>query len=258
MPRKAREKSQTNCYHIVARGLNKSAIFREKGEKTRILNLIKENYNEYNVKIYAYCIMSNHFHLLLEAELDDLALFISKISASYAHYYNYKHKRVGYVFQGSYRIQWFENDGYFWNCFRYIQINPIKARVCNNIEEYIYSSGEEYYRPHKEGEEIISKEICCMKNKKFETWKDFVDFHKLNDRNFFIDLPEDELKQRVRIANEILWDMQYEMRLPAIEILNYAKTRTIFEDKIRDFFNISKKSVQEIRKLIESELGQGN
>lgn len=257
MSRKARQRSRTDCYHIVVRGLNKAIIFRDKREKTRILNLIRENYQEYNVKIFAYCIMSNHFHLLLEAKLDDLASFMSKISAGYAKYYNYRHKRVGYVFQDRYRSQCIENNGYFWNCLRYIHLNPVKARVCRNIEEYTYSSAEEYYRYKDEKERILADAAYSMNKKRFETYIDFVNFHKMSDRNFFIGMPEEELVQRKEISKDILQDMQYELKLPAKEILDYTKTRTQFEDKIRDWLHISKKSAQGIRKMIEKELGQG-
>ena len=79
----------------------------------------------------------------------------------------------------------------------------------------------------------------------------------MSDRNFFIGMPEEELVQRKEISRDILQDMQYELKLPAKEILDYTKTRTQFENKIRDWFHISKKSAQEIRKMIENELGQG-
>ena len=56
-------------YHVMVRGLNKMPVFKEKGEKTRIINLIRENLSEYEVAILAYCIMPNHFHMLIKADL---------------------------------------------------------------------------------------------------------------------------------------------------------------------------------------------
>ena len=156
MPRRPRQKSATNCYHVVVRGLNKIAVFQDKREKTRILNLIRENYEKYNIKVYAYCIMSNHFHLLLEAELKELASFMAKIIASFAHYYNYKHNRTGYVFQGRFKSQCIENGSYFWSCLRYIHLNPVKAGMCKSIEDYVQSSVGEYNHPEKGKEKILS------------------------------------------------------------------------------------------------------
>lgn len=257
MPRRPRQKSQTDCYHVIVRGLNKLEIFRDKREKTRILNLIRENHREYNIKIYAYCIMSNHFHLLLEAELIQLASFMAKILAGYAHYYNYKHNRVGYVFQDRYRSQCIESEGYFWNCLRYIHLNPVKAGICIDMTQYTHSSAIEYFHAPKDEEQILSPAAYEMNKKRFEKQKSFIDFHRMSDTNFFIDIPEEELRQRKEIAKELLWDMQYETKLPAEEILDYAKTRTQFEQKLKEKFHISGKAAKNIRQIIENELGQG-
>lgn len=257
MPRRARQKSQTNCYHIIVRGLNKLAVFRDKREKTRILKLIRENYQEYNVEIYAYCIMSNHFHLLLQAELKELSAFMAKILASYAHYYNYIHKRIGYVFQDRYRSQCIETEDYFWNCVKYIHLNPIKAKMCKNVNEYKYSSIYEYCQPQKLEEEILSSSVHAMNQKRFRNQKEFLEFHGRSDRDFFIDILEEERMQRIEIAKDILWDMEYELKLPREEILDYSKTRMDFEERVRKKFHISLKESQEIRKIIRNEMGQG-
>ena len=88
----------------MSRGINKEAIFKEQRERTRMLNLIRENTMEYDVEIYSYCIMPNHFHLLIKADLKELASFMAKVLAKFAKYYNQKHNRVGHVFQGRYRV----------------------------------------------------------------------------------------------------------------------------------------------------------
>ena len=130
MPRKPRRESLTGFYHITGRGINKVAIFNENREKSRVLNLIQDHFQEYNIKIYAYCIMPNHYHLLLQANLKDLASFMAIFLAGFAHYYNYKHNRTGYVFQGRYRSQCIDTKAHFWNCLRYIHLNPVKAHLC--------------------------------------------------------------------------------------------------------------------------------
>lgn len=75
MPRRARRESATGFYHIVSRGLDRENIFGEKREKTRFLNLLKDNLKDCNIEIYAYCVMSNHFHLLLRTSLSRIQLF---------------------------------------------------------------------------------------------------------------------------------------------------------------------------------------
>ena len=79
MPRRARRESATGFYHIVSRGLDRENIFGEKREKTRFLNLLKDNLKDCNIEIYAYCVMSNHFHLLAKAEKEIMPIFMAKM-----------------------------------------------------------------------------------------------------------------------------------------------------------------------------------
>ena len=80
MAREARKESGTKIYHIVNRGIERRSIFAEKRERTRMINIIRENWKKYQVNFYAYCIMPNHFHMLVQADLKALALFIAVIS----------------------------------------------------------------------------------------------------------------------------------------------------------------------------------
>ena len=122
------------------------------------------------------------------------------------------------------------------------------------MEDYCYSSVEEYYHPRKEGDEILSAAAYLMVKKRFETQKGFADFHKASDRYFFYDMPEDEFVRRVEIAREILGDMECELNLSAKEILDYTKTRNKFEAELRDFLKVSLRAAKEIRKEIENKL----
>lgn len=257
MPRTRRRESATGVYHVVVRGLDKKDVFNEKREKSRILNLIHENFSEYNVEIFAYCIMSNHFHLLLKAELKELASFMAKILAGYAQYYNYKHHRTGYVFQSRYRSQCIETEAYFWNCLRYIHMNPVKANMCNDIMKYQYSSSREYYDPKERDKAILHENAYLASSKRFQGKKEFLEFHRFGSRNIFIDIPEEELGQRKEVAEEVLVEMEYDLKIPAKDILDYARTRAEFECRIRGMFGISKHKAEEIRKLLEDEMGQG-
>ncbi len=182
---------------------------------------------------------------------------MAKVLASYAQYYNYKHNRVGYVFQERYKSQCIDNESYFWNCLRYIHLNPVKAGICKNIGNYNFSSIKEYYYPEKRSKGILAEAAYEMKQKKFTSRKHFVDFHYMSDRCFFIDVAEEEFLERKAIAREILWDMQCELGLPAAEILSYVKTRDIFESKIKEMFLISERMTKKIRRALENDMGQG-
>lgn len=116
MPFKRRRKSSTGKYHVIAKGINKEHIFNQIRERSYFKKILIKFLEKYDVKLFAYCIMSNHIHLVLQAELQVLSLFMAQVLAEYAQYYNYKHQRNGHVFQNRFRSECIENTQHFWNC----------------------------------------------------------------------------------------------------------------------------------------------
>ena len=251
MPRKARRESQTGVYHVMVRGLNKLPIFKQTREKTRIVNLIRENRSKYEVVIYAYCIMPNHFHLLIKADLKELASFMAKILAAYAKYYNYKHNRIGYVFQDRYKSQCVEEESYFWNCLRYIHMNPSSHAIPEEILKYRHSSMAEYYYMKQD---IIHDEGFVMMNTRFSSSQDFLEFHKMKSRDIFVDIPEEIMENYIRIAHEILTELQWKLSMPPEEILEYVETRKKYEKELQEFFQTSNRTIQDIERTVRNGL----
>ena len=250
MPRKPREKSSTGIYHVTNRGINKLPIFNSNRGKTRFQNLLKKYKEEYDVQIYAYCIMSNHFHLLIKADLEELASFMAKILAAYAIYYNQFHQRKGYVFEGRYKSQCIETESYFWNCLRYIHRNPIKANICKTIDGYKYSSMGEYYK-EKSVEIIIDNTTIKMIKEKFNK-KEFYEFHKEETDKYmlFIDTPEEVYTQQKTKAEIIFEQMQKDFQMKGEEILDDINVRNLLDNIIKQFLNISLKKAKKIRNEI--------
>lgn len=251
MPRTARRASSTGIYHVMVRGLNKMPVFKEKREKTRIVNLIRENLSEYDVAIYAYCVMSNHLHLLIKADLKELASFMAKILAAFAHYYNYKHQRVGYVFQDRFKSQCVEKESYFWNCMRYIHMNPGKTGSVKETLRYEHSSMSELYRGVPD---IVAEEVFSAVNQRFHTIQDFLEFHKSTSWDIFDDVEEDVKRNNLRIANEILAEYKWKYNLSNEELLEYIDTRREFEKELKKVLRISQKKVENIEQIIRKEL----
>ena len=144
MSRKARVKSNTGIYHVVMRGINRPAIFEEHEDYERFLETMKKFKVVSEYKLYAYCLMSNHFHLLLKVTKEDLELIIKRIAGSYVYWYNRKYGRIGHLFQDRYNSAPIENEHYLLNALRYIHQNPLKAKICKTISEYMYSSYFDY------------------------------------------------------------------------------------------------------------------
>lgn len=144
MPRKSRKKSATDIYHIIMRGINRQVIFEDSGEYSRFLHTLQKYKEQCGYEIFAYCLMPNHIHLLMRVGLEPLEQVMRRICGSYVYWYNAKHERIGNLFQDRFKSEAIENDSYFLTVLRYIHQNPIKAGLASRVEEYPWSSINEY------------------------------------------------------------------------------------------------------------------
>lgn len=144
MPRIARKKSNSGIYHIIMRGINRQIIFRDNEDANRYIQTLAMFQKKCGYKIYAYCLMGNHVHLLMEEIEEDIGDSIKRISVSYVYWYNWKYERCGHLYQDRYRSETVEDDRYFLTVLRYIHQNPIKAGLVISPGEYRWSSYREY------------------------------------------------------------------------------------------------------------------
>lgn len=229
MPRQRRKESSTGFYHVIAKGINNELIFNQTREKIYLKKILKEFLSEHNVEIYAYCIMSNHLHLIIKSEIQELSIYMAKCLAKYAEYYNYKHKRNGHVFQNRFKSECIETSKYYWNCLRYIHLNPLKANRVKSITNYKYSSILEY---KKRELQLIDKNALETFLKKFEDWEDFMNFHFKKQRDIFIDVSEDLLRQKIDVAMTYILELQQQLEIDRIESLLEEKW---LRDKVKEY-----------------------
>ena len=142
MPRTARKLSNSGYYHIVSRGIGKQILFEEESDYLFFLGILKKYKKEENFDIIAYCLMENHYHLLLKID-SDMDRIMKKIATAYAFYFNTKYERVGHLFQDRYKSIPVENDVYLLSVVRYIHNNPAKAGICP-ADKYRWSSWRAY------------------------------------------------------------------------------------------------------------------
>ncbi len=154
MPRKSRVYSTSGIYHVMVRGINRENIFLDeidflKMEKI-LRSLTKPADNDHQLcKIYAYCIMSNHLHLLM-AELDEpISDVVKRLGIEYASYFNRRRKRSGPLFEGRFRSEPVDEYDYFATLLAYIHYNPVKAGIVEHPDGYKWSSWHEYELPVK-------------------------------------------------------------------------------------------------------------
>lgn len=144
MPRQPRVKSSTGIYHIMLRGINQQLIFEDEEDSIKFLDTLKTYKAVSEFKIYAYCLMGNHIHLLLKTEKEDLEQIFKRIGGSYVYWYNWKYYRRGHLFQDRYKSEPVEDDKYFLTVLRYIHQNPVRAVLCKKASDYKFSSYFEY------------------------------------------------------------------------------------------------------------------
>lgn len=127
------------------RGINQQQIFEDSEDCEKFLQILKDCKAISEFKLYAYCLMGNHIHLLVHEVTEPIDQFMKRITTRFVYWYNIKYQRVGHLFQDRFKSEPVEDDAYFLTVLRYIHQNPIKAGICKKIEQYQYSSFNEFF-----------------------------------------------------------------------------------------------------------------
>ncbi len=188
LPRKARQKSESGIYHIIMRGLNRQVIFNEDEDCHKFLQTLQQYKKISGYHIYAYCLMSNHIHLLMKIEHEPLEQVMRRICGKFVYWYNKKYDRAGYLFQDRFKSEPVEEDSYLLTVIRYIHQNPMKANLVKRIEHYLWSSYNAYTRP----DSLIDTDFVLnvFDNNRGRALKEFVNFNNQNTEEKCMDLEE--------------------------------------------------------------------
>ncbi len=127
-------------YHVTARGNEKKAIFKSNSDRLQFIQYLELSYERYDAIIHAYCLLDNHYHLLLETPQGNLSQIIQYINGSYSSYFNTRHKRAGHLFQGRFKAILVQKDVYAQELSRYIDLNPVRAGLVTLPFDYRWSS----------------------------------------------------------------------------------------------------------------------
>ena len=136
-------------YHVINRGNAGEDIFINDRDKEKFLEYLEKAVEHYGLIIHAYCLMTNHYHLLIETPLPNLSQSIKWINVSYATYFNRKRNRRGHLFQGRFKSIIVEADEYLKPLSRYIHLNPIRAKMVEKLDAYSWSSYPNYVGKRK-------------------------------------------------------------------------------------------------------------
>ncbi|MFA5069094.1 MAG: transposase [Candidatus Omnitrophota bacterium] len=144
MPGSPRVYINNGCYHIIARGNQKQQIFKQDGDYLKYLVLLKKYKKIYSFKMYGYCLMLNHIHILGQvANAPNLSKFIQVVNRTYTAHFNNSYNKVGHLWQGRFKSKIIVKDQYLINCVNYIECNSVRANLVSNPDEYMWSSYRE-------------------------------------------------------------------------------------------------------------------
>ena len=138
MPRQARLLLDNVCYHVITRGNQKQAVFRDERDFRAYLKLLTKYKRKYKFKLYGWCLMPNHVHMVMESSL--LSKVMHGIDLSYAQYFKYRYGTIGHFWQDRFKSPIIQKDAYLINCISYIEYNPLRAGLVSRPEEYKWSS----------------------------------------------------------------------------------------------------------------------
>ena len=159
-------------HHIINRGVNRADVFNDGRDKEMFLKILCKSLKSYSAILHSYCLMDNHYHLLIETTQENLSLLMRSINANYAIYFNKCNKRTGHLWQGRFKSRYITSETYLHELFRYIEYNPLRAKVVESLHEYPYTSYRQFVR--------LQKSIPCLKNSLifqwFETTREVAEF----------------------------------------------------------------------------------
>jgi REP element-mobilizing transposase RayT len=146
MARPLRIQYENALYHVTCRGNERKAIFKDDYDKNVFLELLNDGLKTYNIILYCYVLMDNHFHLLLETPLANLSEFMRWFNITYTSHYNRRHKRIGHLYQGRYKSILVEKRSYLHIVSRYIHLNPVRTKQEGKLT---LSEKENYLRNYR-------------------------------------------------------------------------------------------------------------
>jgi len=126
-------------HHVINRGVNRGIIFNTPDDKEMFLQIINKSATIHKVILHDYCIMDNHYHLLIETSKENISTFMRIVNANYAKYFNKKYKRTGHLWQDRYKSRYITDENYLYVLLRYIESNPIEAGITKKVGEFPFT-----------------------------------------------------------------------------------------------------------------------
>ena len=135
----------TGNHHIINRGVNSCDIFNSNNDKDMFLNILNKSASLHKVIVHDYCLMDNHYHLLIETTRDNLSTFMRVVNANYAKFFNKRYKRSGHLWQDRYKSKYITSENYLYTLIKYIENNPLEAKLFDKVTLYQYTLAHQIF-----------------------------------------------------------------------------------------------------------------
>lgn len=236
-------------YHVISRGVERRKVFLDDDDFEQFLGLLSSVKEQYSMDVHAFCLMNNHYHLLIETHIKNISEAMRYLNSQYSAWFNRKYKRSGHLWQGRYKSYYLYDEKHFWTVAKYIERNPLVAGMVTDVNAYRYQSL--YQRIHSD------KYVSLVEGSKIEemTTMDYLEFvsyaldnkeldfvYKTPQVKFFQDGTVDVLDRRLNSFFET--DDQLSRNEKVISAVNYGYTQT----EVAQYLGLSAMAVSKIVK----------
>ena len=210
MPRKARKTSQSGIYHVMLRGVNRQRIFETESDYLQMQEILAGLHVKCDdtghvitdkcCKIFAYCLMGNHLHLLIKEVDITIGDIIKSLASRYVFYFNRCHCRVGHLFQERFKSEPVESPEYFIALLRYIHLNPVKAGIVRKADDYRWSSWHEFLNPTANNICDVGFALSAVTLDELRAMMEYA----ASSEYVFLDVDEDEISARTMLPDSLV------------------------------------------------------
>ena len=248
MSRRARELSPSGIYHVMTRGVNKMDLFYDDRDRYRYCEGLDKAKQKYEFALYAYCLMSNHVHLLMKENKTSISVVMQSIGVRYSMYFNAKYRRVGHLFQNRFRSEPIDSENKLLTCARYIHNNPVKAGITSKPEKYFWSSFRTYLG--QADEPMLDKSILLGIHGDAATLKKYTE--AVNEDSF---MEYGEGSEEILRNIEEFLEREFGLEVRDLQFLKRI-TRDAVIAALKNNFDVSERSLAELLNLTKDKVNR--
>lgn len=258
MARKPRVHYEGALYHVMCRGNNKEKVFESSEDKREYLKIIKMYKEKLEFNLYAYCIMDNHAHLLIQIRHTPLSVIMQRIQQVYTQRYNKRYERTGHVFEQRYQAKLCQEDQYLLSLIRYIHKNPKEAKIKEGIK-YNWSSHLEYIGDRERNVTDIAFPLLLFSKNRQKAVKEYLAFMEEEENENFKEWEETnagqeqkEKKAKKRDSKELIEIIENKSEIKIADIRGRSLKRDVAAKRkivvfiLKNYSNSTNKEISEI------------